>query len=229
MGGLGGWVWWDGLGWLGLGGWVSFFWYLSTLNNESLVNTLSNSDLSNNLPTTTSQLIDVAVQTDTNIQVETSIQTTYVNTGMQTSARMWLESISNWITEILGTTPNAQYVDAGVQTMAPTTSMWSTVKQWFLEVCSVRGSELASMGKTKVDKWRNNLDSVQSVELHNSESPLSTLGSNSSLHQLIVPDDSASNISAVTDILTSTAINYTDTILDPTVLAVWMNVSPLGV
>lgn len=217
------------MGWLGLGGWVSFFWDLSTLNNESLVNTLSNSDLSNNLPTTTSQLIDVAVQTDTNIQVETSIQTTYVNTGMQTSARMWLESISNWITEILGTTPNAQYVDAGVQTMAPTTSMWSTVKQWFLEVCSVRGSELASMGKTKVDKWRNNLDSVQSVELHNSESPLSTLGSNSSLHQLIVPDDSASNISAVTDILTSTAINYTDTILDPTVLAVWMNVSPLGV
>lgn len=56
---------------------------------------------------------------------------------------MWLESIRNWITEILGTTPNPNsnpnYVDVGVQTNA--TSTWETVKQWFFEVCSVRGSE----------------------------------------------------------------------------------------
>lgn len=47
---------------------------------------------------------------------------------MQTSARMWLESIRNWITEILGTNPQGgQYVDVGVQTNAP--SIWTTVKQ----------------------------------------------------------------------------------------------------
>jgi len=65
---------------------------------------------------------------------------------MQTSARMWLESIRNWITEILGggggsaigaSPSNPQYVDVGVQTNA--TTMWGTVKQWFLEVLSVRG------------------------------------------------------------------------------------------
>jgi hypothetical protein len=96
--------------------------YISnTLPNDSLVNTnsLSNLDLSNNLAniSSSSQLIDVGVQTEVNIQVETSVQAvnTYVNTGMQTSARMWLESIRNWITEILGTTSNTQatgqYVD----------------------------------------------------------------------------------------------------------------------
>jgi hypothetical protein len=69
--------------------------------------------------------------------------------GMQTSAsaKGWLESIRNWITEILGTNPNpqatGQYVDVGVQTNAP--SLWGSVKQWFLEVCSVRGSQLSSM------------------------------------------------------------------------------------
>lgn len=215
----------------------------TTLNNESLVNTLSNSDLSNNLPST-SQLIDVGVQTEVNIQVEASVQaaTNYVNTGMQTSARMWLESISNWITEILGTNPNPQYV--GVQTN--TTSLWGSVKQWFLEVCSVRSSELSSLGQHKVEKWRTNLDSVQSVSLHNSESPLTNIGfgSPNNIQNLVGPDDSASNVSevvsesallnlnelpAVSDILNVAATNYVDTITDPTILAVWMNVSTIGV
>jgi len=63
---------------------------------------------------------------------------------------MWLESIRNWITEILGSTTNPQYVDVGVQTNA--TSLWGTVKQWFLDVCSIRGSEISSIGYTKVEK-----------------------------------------------------------------------------
>jgi len=173
-----------------------------TPKNESLINTLPKSDLSNNL-NTTSQLIDASVQTDANIQVEASVQTanTYVNTGMQTSARMWLESIRNWITEILGTTPNpqagAQYVDVGVQTNA--TSVWGIVKQWFLEIYSIRSSELSSMGQNKVAKWRNNLDSNQSVDLHNSESPLesNSVNSDSTLQKLVDPNDSASQISEV--------------------------------
>jgi hypothetical protein len=141
----------------------SFYNNSASINNESLVNTLYNSELSNNFTTTSTQLIDVGVQTETNIQVEASIQAvnTYVNTGMQTSFRMWLESIRNWITEILDTTTNPQYKDVGVQTDAP--SLWATVKQWFLDVCSVRSSELSSLSHNKVNKWRNKLDSVQDV------------------------------------------------------------------
>lgn len=62
---------------------------------------------------------------------------------MQTSARMWYQSIRNRIDEILGTTSNPhapQYLDVGVQTSdnaAPGT-LWGAVKQWFLEVLSVR-------------------------------------------------------------------------------------------
>jgi hypothetical protein len=137
--------------------------------NESLVNTNSSLDTLNELSSNL-QYVEASVQTATNT-VEPA--NTYVNTGMQTSPRMWVESVKNWITEILGTNPNPQYVNVGVQTNAP--SLWSSVKQWFLEVCSVRSSELSSMGYNKVAKWRNKLDSDQSVDLHNSDSSLTTL------------------------------------------------------
>jgi hypothetical protein len=178
-----------------------------TPNNESLVNTNSSLDTiglqATNLPESHLQLIDASVQTDANIQVEASVQVanTYVNTGMQTSSRMWLESIRNWITEILGTTTNTpatgQYVDVGVQTNA--ISLWDSVKQWFLEVCSIRGSELSSMGYNKVANWRNKLDDIQEASLHDSESPLTTLkfGTDSELQKLVDPNDSASQVSEV--------------------------------
>jgi DhnA family fructose-bisphosphate aldolase class Ia len=89
----------------------SFYNSSVTPNNESLINTLSNSDLYNNLANTSaSQLIDVGVQTEVNINVEAGVQAvnTYVNTGMQTSARMWYETVRNWIKAILDTTPNSQ-------------------------------------------------------------------------------------------------------------------------
>ena len=175
------------------------------LNTNSSVNSLSNIQL-DNLPN--HSYVDSIVQTD-NIQLEASVQTanTYVNTGMQTSSRMWLESIRNWINEIL-TTPQAtdQYVDVGVQTNVTTAlqnnqSMWSTVKQWFLEVCSIRPSELSSMGYNKVNKWRNNLDPTQSVDIHDSESPLTKITfhdpNDSTLDKLVNPDDSASQVSEV--------------------------------
>jgi hypothetical protein len=179
---------------------------LPTVNQgESLVNTNSISNLDSNIQfgnLPNHSYVEASVQT-ANIQVEASVQAanTYVNTGMQTSARMWLESIKNWINEILGSsTPNPGYVDAGVQTMGPATSMWSTVKQWFLEVCSIRSSELSSLGQNKVvNKWINKLDSVQEVSLQDSESSLTNLrfGTESNLQQLVNPDDSASNISEI--------------------------------
>jgi hypothetical protein len=184
----------------------------NALPNDSLVNTNSSLDSISKLDSNIQldqlpnhSFVDASIQT-ANIQVEASIQTanTYVNTGMQTSSRMWLESIRNWITEILGSgtsNPNpqatGQYVDIGVQTNA--TSMWDTVKQWFLDVCSVRGSELSSMGHNKVAKWRNKLDDIQEVSLQDSESPLTTFrfGTDSPLQNLVDPNDSASNISEV--------------------------------
>ncbi len=61
---------------------------------------------------------------------------------MQTSARMWLESLKSWITELLSSSSQAgKYVDVGVQ-VDTSKSTWQTVKQWFLEVCSIRSSEI---------------------------------------------------------------------------------------
>lgn len=88
--------------------------------------------------------VEASVQTDI-IQVEASVQAanTYVNTGMQTSPRMWLEYIRNWIDEILSRpnpNPNPQYKDVNIQTNAEEgLGLWGTVKQWFLEV-SLRGA-----------------------------------------------------------------------------------------
>ena len=178
----------------------------SLINTNSSLNSISRIDSNIQLDNLSNHsYVEASIQTE-NIQVEASVQAanTYVNTGMQTSARMWLESVRNWINEILtGGSPATSshsgpgYVDVGVQTNA--TSWWATVKQWFLEVCSVRSSELSSMGQNKVEKWRNNLNSDQSVDLHNSDSPLTTLkfGSDSELQNLVDPNDSASQISEV--------------------------------
>jgi hypothetical protein len=199
------------------------------INKESLVNTSSNSEFSNNLATT--QLKEVGVQTEVNIPVEASVQVanTYVNTGMQTSARMWLESIRNWITEILGKNPNPhpQYVDVGVQTNA--TSLWDTVKQRFLEVCSVRSSDLFSIGYNKVNKWIDNLD-PSTVESSNT---INSVNSDSTLKNLIHPNDSTSNVSEVTsesnldnlihpDDSASNVVNRVYDITDPGILNLYM-------
>nr|AQU12777.1 hypothetical protein [Thelephora ganbajun] len=55
------------------------------------------------------------------------------------------------------------------------------------------------MGYNKVEKWRNNLDSVQSVSLNDSESPLTKLvfGSDSDFQSLVGPEDSASQITEI--------------------------------
>lgn len=79
----------------------------------------------------------------------------------------------------------------GVQTNA--TSLWNTVKQWFLEVCSVRGSELSSMAYSKVNKWIHKID-PSTLE---SDHTIDSVGSQSPLQNLVSPDDSASNVSEV--------------------------------
>jgi hypothetical protein len=90
---------------------------------------------------------------------------------------------------------NLQYVNVGVQT--DVTSIWGTIKTWFVNAFSMRSSELSSLGPNNVNRWINNLDSVQSVSLHDSESLLTGVRSNSTVQQLIGPDDSASQISEV--------------------------------
>lgn len=180
----------------------------SIQSNESLINTNSSLNSISKLDSNIQNLpnnsyTDVGIQTETNIQIEAGIQAqnTYTNTGMQTSSRMWLESIRNWIDEILSrpSNLNPNYVDVGVQTDANVTLMWQTVKQWFLEVLSVRSSELSSIGIDRIYNWRNKLPSNQSIDLHDSESPLTILkfGNDTELDQLLDPNDSASNISEV--------------------------------
>jgi len=91
--------------------------------------------------------------------------------------------------------PGHGYVDAAVQT--DVTSVWGAIKNWFLEVFSIRSSEIDSIGINNVHKWINKLDPIQSVDLHDSESPLTSVSSNSTLRNLVNPDDSASNITEV--------------------------------
>jgi len=142
------------------------------------------------------------------------------NAGMHESL-VNTNSLPNLDTSIqVDNLPSHGYVDAAVQTESK--SLWQSFKDWLRDVFSVNSSDVGSFGHDGVDNWRNNLDSVQSVSLHNSESPLTSVASNSSLHQLVVPDDSISNISTVTDIVTAAAINYPHIITDPTVLAVWL-------
>ena len=206
---------------------LTYFFYNSSasINNESLINTtktttldqtflgetnISNSTLQttapathsptldsiSNLPLVNIDHLDVGVQVHLDADVQAT--STYVNTGMQTSARMWLESVKSWITEILSSPTQAgKYVDVGVQTND--TSIWNTVKQWLFDILSVRDSELSSIGINKVTKWRNKLDSIQSVDLHDSNSSLTNLkfGTDSELQKLVTPDESASQISEV--------------------------------
>lgn len=108
---------------------------------------------------------------------------------------------------------NPKYVDVGIQTDAPG-SLWKTIKQWFLDVYSMRSSELSSMGQNKVENWKTNLDSIQSVDLHNSESSLSTQSINTNLDKLIDPNDSASNIGEVVSNVSSnvSSVNTNDVV-----------------
>jgi hypothetical protein len=191
--------------------------------NNSLLNTKTTSDLSNNLATNISNstlettapathsptldsisnlpihnFVNASVQTNVNIQVEAIVEpaTTYVNTGMQTSPRMWLESIRNWINEILGITPTPQYRDVGVQTGAK--SLWQLFKESINKFYNLETNSVSTPNQVRVDTWMSRLNSNQSVDLHDSESPLTNLRfgkSSSELQNLVNPIDSASNTS----------------------------------
>ena len=123
---------------------------------------------------------------------------------MQTSARMWLESIRNWINDILRT-PNQpasatgpNYVDVGVQT--GTRSSWDLFKQSLKKFFNFDdGSSASTPNQVRINSWISELASDQSVDLHDSESLLTNLkfDTDSTLQQLIVPEDSASNVNEV--------------------------------
>lgn len=76
------------------------------------------------------------------------------------------------------------------------------LNKWFLDTFSVRSSKLGSLNPIRgVNNWRNELDSIQSIDIHDSEGPLTNIAfsspNNSSLDKLIDPNDSASQISEV--------------------------------
>lgn len=122
------------------------------------------------------------------------------------------------ITEILGTTPNTnpQYVDVGVQTQTNTKSTFQIVKDWFLEVCSVRSSELSSLGQNKVAKWRKGLEFPSSLN-STSNHTIDTTVTNTSLDRIVNPGDSASNIKeVVSESNLDDAVDLVYNITDPT-------------
>ena len=196
------------------------------INNESLVNTNSTSTLDPTIATniSNSTLVTTAPVTHTptldsisnlppiNIDhLDVGVQahldgatSTYVDTGMQTNARMWMQTIRDWINELLSTAPsNPNYVDVGVQAspVLEHASRWQSFKDWMLEAFSMRSSSYSSIGMRRVENWKNDLDSIQSVDLHDSESPLTSIvfGSpnNSSLDKLVDPGDSISQVSEI--------------------------------
>nr|AQU12788.1 hypothetical protein [Thelephora ganbajun] len=92
--------------------------------------------------------------------------------------------------------PSHGYVDAAVQTESK--SLWQNFKDWLRDVFSVNTSEVGTFGHDAVDNWRNNLDSIQSVSLLDSETPItSPVGLASDVEKALAPIDSASNISEV--------------------------------
>ena len=207
-----------------IGGIFTYTFYnniFTTNNSESLVNTSSTSPLDTNIVTyisnstlqttapvthsptldTISNLplvnlnhLDVGVQ----VQIDQGVQaSSHVNTGMQTSNRMWLESIKNWINDILGTSSNSNpnYVDVGVQTGIK--SSWELFKESINKFFDLKTSSISTPNQVRVDTWRSKLNSDQSINLHDSESPLTNIrfGTDSPLQNLVGPNDSASQIS----------------------------------
>ena len=76
----------------------------STLQTTAPVTHSPTLDTISNLPLVNLNHLDVGVQ----VQIDQGVQaSSHVNTGMQTSNRMWLESIKNWINDILGTSSNS--------------------------------------------------------------------------------------------------------------------------
>ena len=69
-----------------------------------------------------------------------------------------------------------------------------------LEVFSIGSSEIDSLGYNHVQNWRNNLNSNQSVDLQDSETPSlrsTSEVSNKTIQNIVVPEDSVSNVGEV--------------------------------
>ena len=55
------------------------------------------------------------------------------------------------------------YVNAAVQTESKT--LWQSFKGWLKDVFSVPDTEIGTFGHSKVEKWRDELNSVQSMDV----------------------------------------------------------------
>jgi hypothetical protein len=142
----------------------------TTVNKgESLVNTIPNIDSINLAESAYPVLqpnvlhkIDVGVQTEATVQVaDASVQATntYVNTGIQTEARMWYETVKNWIMELLSMR------DSELQGITPTEVR---VENWINNLDNTQLVSQNSMNSVISNTPINNLinvgESVSNVE-----------------------------------------------------------------
>lgn len=118
--------------------------------------------------------------------------------------------------------PKHGYVDAAVQTESK--SLWQNFKDWLRDVFSVNSSDVGTFGHDKVDNWRNNINSTQSVDIQDSESSLTNIkfGNTSDLQNLVDTNDSVSNISEVLSNNSVSESTRVYDITDPELLNLYM-------
>lgn len=116
---------------------------------------------------------------------------------LESISQLRTTQLNNFTVEPTNLTDVADYVDVGVQTESK--SLWTTFKDWLRDVFSVNSSDVGSFGHDGVENWRGKLKSDQSVDLHDSESPLDGTSPifNSTLDKEVEPFDSASQVSEV--------------------------------
>jgi hypothetical protein len=112
------------------------------------------------------------------------------------------------------------YVDAAVQTEFK--SYWQQFKDWLQDAFSINSTDVESIGENAIINWKNNLDSIQSVDLHDSETPLSSpVEVTSELDKLVDPIDSASN---VCEVVSNVSTNSITDVVDNSYIELFGNV-----
>jgi LAGLIDADG DNA endonuclease family protein len=95
-------------------------------------------------------------------------------------------------------------------------------KDWLIDAFSINSTDVQSIGENAIINWKNNLDSIQSVDLHDSGTPLSSpVEVTSELDKLLDPIDSASNIS---EVVSNVSTIYTTDVVDNSYIELFGNV-----
>jgi len=137
----------------------------TTYNSKSLVNTLPNLDSINELPESSFPIL----QSNNLHKIDAGVQT--CNTNVE-----------------IGVQADNIQVDVGVQT--PIKSLWSTFKDWIQEIFSMNSSDVQTPTIIRVENWRDNLDSTQTVSTNTINSVVSRSNSNN----LLETGESVSNL-----------------------------------